>query len=715
MSHSLLSGSWYRVAPIRPRLREQAVIHRQRFRNTVWYVLEDRQNGKFHRLSAAANLAVALMDGRRTMEEIWDGVGQRAGDDPPTQDEMILLLAQLHGSDLLQAELPPDFAELAERSQKAARSDIVNRLKNPMALRIPVWDPDRFLDLTVFLARPFFSWFGVLVWAVLCLTGIGLAAQNWGALQAAGGAQLFNAGNMALMVLTYPIVKALHEAGHAYAAKAFGGHVHEFGFMLLILVPAPYVDATSATAFASKWQRILVSAAGIMVETGLAALALIIWLNAEPGLPREIAFNVMVIGGVSTLLFNGNPLLRFDGYYVLADFLEIPNLGTRANKYFFYLIQRYAFGMATAESPSHEASERKWLFLYAVGAFVYRVVLSLSISLLIARQFFFVGAALALLTLFSTFVMPVFKGAKFLLTAPALRHDRRRALAVTGGVLAALVIGVGILPLPYATVSQGIVWLPGEAEVRAGTAGVVTRFADVGGEAEVTRGTPLVTLDDPGIAARLRVLEARIAELDARYAALQFTNRVQAAQVAQQRDHLEAQKADLERRQAQLIVTAPFEGHFIKVSGNVPGSFVPQGQLLGYVLGGGESVVRVVVPQSEVDLVRAATDGIEVRYSFAPHRALKGRIVREVPTGQNDLPSLALAARAGGDIPIGHSADGTPVALERIFVVDVATARPEGNLPYGARAYVRFEHAPEPLYQRVVRAIRQTLLRVFGA
>ncbi len=713
MSYSLLSSSWYRVAQLKPRLREQAIIHRQRFRKTVWYVLEDRQNGKFHRLSAGANLAVALMDGRRTMEEIWDGVGQRAGNDPPTQDEIILLLSQLHSSDLLQGELPPDLAELAERAEKTARSNVVSRLKNPLALRIPVWDPDRFLDATVFLARPFFNWFGLAVWVALCVVGIVLAAQNWGQLQVAASSQLLNAGNLALIALTYPVIKALHEAGHAYATKVFGGHVHEFGFMLLILVPAPYVDATAATAFANKWQRIVVSAAGIMVETGLAALAMLFWLNAEPGLAKEMAFNVMLIGGVSTLLFNGNPLLRFDGYYVLADFLEIPNLGTRANKYFFYLIQRYAFGLRFADNPSHERSERKWLFTYAIASFAYRVVLSLSIAMLVATRLFFVGAALALLTLFTTFVMPLLKGIKYLFTSPSLRTDRRRALTVTGTVIAGLFVLFGVLPLPYATVAQGIVWLPGEAEIRAGAAGVVTNVVSDAPDG-VAAGTPLVTLEDPGIAARLRVIDARIAELNARYQATQFANRVQAAQILQQRDHLEAQKADLIERQSQLVATAPAKGHFVPLADNVGGSFIQQGRLLGYLLTDAEPVVRVVVPQSEVDLVRAATDGIEVRYSFAPDRTVAGRIIREVPTGQNDLPSLALAERAGGDIPIGHNADGTPVALERIFIIDVATERLPHELPYGARAYVRFTHAPEPLFQRIVRSVRQTLLRVFG-
>ena len=106
-------------------------------------------------------------------------------------------------------------------------------------------------------------------------------------------------------------MKALHELGHSYAVKRWGGEVHEIGIMFLVFMPVPYVDASESAGFQSKWQRAFVGAAGILVEIFLASLALFIWLNAEEGLVRAFAFNVMLIGGVSTLFFNGNPLLRF--------------------------------------------------------------------------------------------------------------------------------------------------------------------------------------------------------------------------------------------------------------------------------------------------------------------------------------------------------------------------------------------------------------------
>src|SRR5260370_20248483 len=143
--------------------------------------------------------------------------------------------------------------------------------------------------------------------------------------------------------------------------------------MLLVFLPVPYVDASSSAAFPEKWRRALVGAAGIIVELVLASLALFVWLDVEEGLLRAFTYNVMLIGGVSTILFNGNPLLRFDGYYVLADLLEIPNLADRAKRFINYLIIRNLFGVKGASSPATSPGEPFWFILYGVSAFFYRV------------------------------------------------------------------------------------------------------------------------------------------------------------------------------------------------------------------------------------------------------------------------------------------------------------------------------------------------------
>ena len=154
-----------------------------------------------------------------------------------------------------------------------------------------------------------------------------------------------------MMWLFYPVIKSFHELGHGLAVKAWGGEVRETGVSILMLMPVPFVDASAASAFPEKHRRAAVGAAGMMVELFFAALATFVWLNVEDGFVRDIAFVLMVIGGVSTVLFNGNPLLRFDGYYVLSDLLDVPNLGPRSNAYVAYLAQRYLLKIENAVSP----------------------------------------------------------------------------------------------------------------------------------------------------------------------------------------------------------------------------------------------------------------------------------------------------------------------------------------------------------------------------
>ncbi|NOR40428.1 MAG: hypothetical protein GQ537_04400, partial [Gammaproteobacteria bacterium] len=344
MSDSFFSPSWYRVAELKPRLRSHALLHRHEYRGKVWFILQDLAGGKSHRFTPAAYRFVGLMDGKRSVQVLWDAVSRESGDDAPTQDEVIRLLGQLHAADALICDVPPDSQELFRRFQRHQRMKLKQRLWTPLAVRFPLFDPEQFLERTYPRVRFLFSWFGVVLWLAIVGTGAVMAVSHWGDLTQNIVDRALTPQNLILLWFVYPIVKALHELGHGYAAKFAGGEVHEIGIMLLVLVPVPYVDVSSAWGVRDKRKRMLIGAAGIAIELFLGSLAMFVWLNVESGTIHAIAYNVMLISGVSTLLFNGNPLLKFDGYYVLSDAIEIPNLATRSNKYLGYLIQRYLFG-----------------------------------------------------------------------------------------------------------------------------------------------------------------------------------------------------------------------------------------------------------------------------------------------------------------------------------------------------------------------------------
>lgn len=658
---------------------------------------------------------ILLMDGRRSVREIWELTGERMGNDQPTQDETIRLLAQLHSSDILLGDMMPDMVELAERSTRQKKREILTRVKNPMALRFSLVDPDRFLEASVELVRPVFSVTGFLLWLALVVSGVVVTILNLPELMSGVADRVLTVENAFLMVLVYPFIKALHELGHAYATKVWGGEVHEFGIMLLVLIPMPYMDASASSAFRDKRRRALVGAAGIMVELALAAVAAIVWTTVEPGLVRAMAFNVMLIGGVSTLMFNGNPLLRFDGYYVLTDLIEVPNLGTRANKYIFYLIQRYLFGMEGMENPVTATGERSWFVFYGLASFIYRLFIVFAIATFVASKLFFIGIIMAIWAVANMLVMPVFKGIKFIATTPKLRGRRRRAVAISAAGVLMLWSAVFAVPLPYGTVVEGVVWAPEKGAIRAETEGVIVSILATPGNM-VEAGQYLIRLDDPALASRAELLITQLAEFQLRLEAVRITDRVQAQvleeQVAYLDEQLELQATLLEN----LTLRAVHKGRLLMPAvTDLPGRYVRKGDLLGYVIQEGRPTFRVVVPQSVVDLVRQRTVSVEFRYPGDGGPAHPARIIREVPSAGRDVPSIALTTDGGGWIVLDPTARGTsPQALEAIFQFDVM---PETvGVPYkiGSRVFVLFSYGNEAIAWRFLRSLRQILLSQFN-
>lgn len=323
MSDMLFSASWYRVADLKPRLRRQAAIHRHVYRGQPWYVIEDRAGEKHYRFTAATYSLIGLFDGTRTIDEIWRRGVETLGDDAPTQDDMIRLLAQLHAAGLLPTDVTPETEDLLRHHRHKTKQSLLGLLAAPFSLRMPLFDPDRLLNGLLPLANFLFSWVGFLIWLAVVGTGIVLAGLHFNELAADISDKVLAPWTLLVIVIAYPFLKLLHELGHGLATKRWGGRVHDVGVMFVVFVPLPYVDASSSSSFASRWQRLSVDAAGILVELFLAALAMILWLQVEPGALRSFFYAVMLIGSVSTLLFNGNPLLRFDGYYILSDYLEI--------------------------------------------------------------------------------------------------------------------------------------------------------------------------------------------------------------------------------------------------------------------------------------------------------------------------------------------------------------------------------------------------------
>lgn len=713
MNAPLLSSWWYRVAARRPKLRSHARLHRHLYRGEVWYLLQDPASSRVHRFTPSARLVISLMDGNHTVEELWELANKHLGEDAPSQDELIQLLGQLHAADLLESDVTPDVAEVFSRSGREEKARHLRSFGNPMAIRIPLFDPDRLLNRCRGLLRLVWSGWGALAWCVVVLPAFVLVWPHWPELTHNFSDRVMAVDNLAIIYLVFPLIKALHEIGHASATKAGGGEVHDVGIILLVMLPVPYVEASAASVFRSKYRRALVGAAGMAVELFVAAIAFYLWLLVEPGLVRATLFNVMVIASVSTILFNGNPLLRYDAYYILVDLIEIPNLGARSTRYLGYLIERYLLGISEATMPDASRSEQAWFVFYGLASTIYRMLVTILIALFIAGQFFFIGVLLAIWAGIAMAVLPVVKAVWHLLHSPRLRKRRSRSLAISGGLVLGLAAFLFVVPMPYHSHVEGVLWLPEEAMVRASANGFLRELLAVPGS-QVAQGDPLVQSYEPTLLAQLRRSEGKVTELRAEYAAEFVSDRAKAQIV---RDKLVAEQANLalaRERAAELVTRARSDGVFIAPQMvDMPGRYYRRGELLGYVVGKTAPLARVVVPQEAVDRVRLTTDRIEVRAVDQPHLTLEGRVLRAVPAAGEYLPTAALGIEGGGDLATDPRDAKGARTLQRTFQFDIELEGMEAMDHFGQHVFVRFDHRMEPLSVQWYRSIRLLLLTNF--
>lgn len=712
MSGSLFSPSWYRVADLKPHLRRHSALHRHVYRGRVWYVLHDRINGQFHRFTPEAYELIGRMDGRRTLQEIWEEACGILGDHMPTQQDVIDLLGQLHQANAIQADRTADIAELDGRRSRGRRERLVKRLMSPLGFKLPLWDPDPFLERTKRFVMPLFSKAGLWAWLVVVAIGAALAAFNAWAFFDNVADRALALENVLMMVLIYPLVKAVHELGHAYAVKRWGGEVREIGLMFLIFYPVPYTDASDSTALRDKWQRVVVGSAGIMVELFLASVAMLVWVLVEPGVVRAVAANVVLLAGVSTPLFNGNPLLRFDAYYVLSDMIEVPNLAKRSTSQIAWLLKHYVLRLKNAVSPAWSGREGAWLAVYAVLSFAYRIFILLAVSLAVTSHYAVLGGLIACWAIYMTIVAPLWRVLRAPQVDGAMRQAKGRIYGAVAGATALLLVVLFVIPAPWSTAVQGVVWVEDRAIVRAGDDGFLKDIAATPGS-RVAAGQLLVKLDNPLTEARLSALQAQhdqiqmqmLAAFDRPEEALMQDSSLQALETEQQ---LAVDRAEGLRPRSAV------SGEFLLPrASDAIGKHYRRGERIGFIADPAHMIVVLLVPEEHIVPVRQAGTEVFVRFVTDADRAVEGRIVRITPEPQGELPSAVLATEGGGPFAPDPRANDPLRSFSKFYRVDVAVPG-IGRHRVEERVFGRFRHDWEPIGFRWSRSVRRLLLARLG-
>ena len=712
MADSLFSPLWYRYASQRPQLRPHVSIQPQQYRDQTWYLLINNTNKEHFRVNTAAYAFVGRCNGEFTVEEIWDSLLDSLGNDAPTQSEVISLLNELDYRELLRYDVLPDIPILFKKDKDKQKSKRRNAI-NPFAFKFGLWNPTPLLNFLSWLPKLIFNPFMLVIWLVAISFASMFVASNWTEIYVHFKTYMNVPRYLLIAWLSYPLIKAVHELGHALAVRRWGGDVRESGITLFMLTPAPYVDASAANGFKQRYQRTMVSAIGIMVELTIAAFALLIFFNTQQSMLRDVAFVVMVICGFSSLLFNGNPLLRFDAYYALTDMLDLPNLATRSRQYWTNLITKRVVG--GAHTPIFEVAkgETKWLFMHAPLAIAFTFTIFFSILFWLGEKSFALAMVGGLYLLYSMVCKPLWALSHHIVQAVPAGVERLTARGTIAIVLACLALLVFFVPLPSTTAVQGVVWVQDEARLRPETAGFIRELPVAHGDL-VRKGQTIAVLEDPDLMVEKHKLINQVTKLEADQYHVWFNDPAKAEDIGAQINKVKTELTRCEEKIAALTIISQTDGKLVMpYQQDLVDTFANKGKVLGYVLNDAPIQIRAALPAHYVNQVKEKLHHIEVKL-YDHQQALTAKIINLAPASSYTLPSAALGDRGGGNLTIAPDDKDGIETVEPIVLVDLTLPNTVFQRA-GARVNVLFNHGNAPIAQQLFRRMQQLFLKHFNS
>lgn len=709
---------------VRLRVRPDLQVFEQKYEGKTFHVVKDPVCLRYYRFSKQEYFVFGLFDGTHTMEQVQEAFEEEFKPLRLEPQDLEGFARQLVTAGLVQNEQAGAARHLFERRAKQRRMRRLATVSNILYLKIPVFDPDRLLT---FLYR--YLWWIFTTWFFMASVGLMLAAVvhvtlHYNTFQSKLPAyqEFFTWNSVLYMWLSLGVVKIIHEFGHGLSCKAFGGECHEMGVLLMCLSPALYANVTDAWTLADKWKRIIISFAGIYVELVIAAIATFVWWYT-PAYPtaNNIALCVMVLCSVSTIMFNANPLMRFDGYYILADWLEVPNLREKANRFLNNLFLNKALGV-DVPPEAYMAPWRKWLFaVYAIASWVYRWVVTFSIlwflADLLGPKLKILSQMLAIMSLASLFIWPTWKVIKNISQRGRLPDMKAARVYVTLGVFASLLLGFFFLPLPVSRVHEtGLVGVDPDAleGVMLPEPARMVALGDVGAGHKVRQNQSLALFkselleielakaqatkaEQYAVAAQLNTSATKARGLGDTSAEMRFLSEYKQARA--KAETAETAVAQLLARQAALReMRAPRDGILVTAPkrediGKLFDKGYSETQPVFAVGDPSRMVVKVPVTPPDFRTLRddLASGPLEVSI-YAKGRAdrqFKG-LLQRLP-GQNaaSVP-LALSQRGGGPLAVKPNEDpNVLVPLAQVYLVEVDLLDPDVAIDPGQLAVVK--------------------------
>ncbi|MFO0827150.1 MAG: HlyD family efflux transporter periplasmic adaptor subunit [Phycisphaerales bacterium] len=665
-------------------LRKDLQVARHLFRGNVTYTVRDPVSYETHAFGAGDYAVLVAITGERTLRATFESLVQAGVVTAGDEESFYKFVLALHRAGLLALPISDDRSLVMRyESREVARRKA--RLLAALYYKIPIWNPDAFLVRTLAFGSKLYTRTAFLGWVILMVAAVVALAARWHDI----GAQLptlFASEQLLTMWVLLVGLKVVHEFGHAYACRTFGGEVPEMGATLVMLTPCAYVDASSSWNFPRLRDRLIVCLGGMYFESWVAAFAAIYWAFSEPGVAHGVAYQTMVLASVTTVAFNINPLMRFDGYFILSDLLQVPNLRSQSMALVRRWMKRVFVGVDPG-GPTWSPAMTCVLLAYGIAASIYRVAVVVGMCAAISIKFFVVGVALGIAYGGTTLVKTVFGALQYLLVSKETESVRPRAYVVAALLLVVPALVVSI-PMPRNVWTQGVLRREHEQIVTAESPGFLRSIA-VGEGARVESGAAIVGLESVDLESerdRARA-ESEVARLA--LGAADASSPIEQAIAADELRLAEDRRLAAERHWERLTVRAPIGGTVVtSLDESERGRFVAAGTSVATITDGGW-IATALVDQHDLSALRLrGPDDIELRLPSDPSRLLRGRLLSVSPAGDAavDVDLHALTLPGGGDIAVSPMNGRAESAR---FVVRVAIDGAGDDVLRGERVTIR--------------------------
>jgi putative peptide zinc metalloprotease protein len=450
--------------PVKLKMRGDLTFDRQNYQGVEYWVVKEPVGQKFYQFPPNVVYLLKLLDGTRSVEQIIDSYHETHAPKRITRNDLQQLLMRFHKDGLVISDASGQGSELLRRGRKSIAMERVTSLSNILAVRYRGFDPEMILNWVIKWTWWLFTPAAVIFFMFAGAIALTSVVVNWAEFQARlpGFDAFFDVRRWYMFAAVLCFSKVLHEFGHGLSCKRLGGECHEIGFMLLVLTPCLYCNVSDSWRLPNKWHRAAIGAAGMYIEVILATIATFVWWFAEPGIVQDICLQFMLISSISTVLFNGNPLLRFDGYYIMSDVLEIPNLQQKSSKALTTLLGRHWLGLEIPDDQLMPTNRPLAFAMFTIAAFCYRWFIMFSILLFLTRWLEpygldSLGRGIAAFSIFGMLLWPLYRLYKYMSVPGRMHQVKKKRFSIISIVLLVVLGCLLFIPLPHQILAPVVV------------------------------------------------------------------------------------------------------------------------------------------------------------------------------------------------------------------------------------------------------------------